>query len=109
MNVWLIIIITGVITYAIRLSFIVLFEHREVPPSLRRWLKYVPPAVFAAIIFPEIFVQNGSLEISPYNPRLIAGLIAIIVAWRTRNVLLTILIGMTVLLIIQAVQNLFNI
>jgi branched-subunit amino acid transport protein len=105
MSIWLVIILTGVITYAIRLSFIVLFEHREVPPSLQRWLKYVPPAVFAAIVFPEIFVQNGSIEISLYNPRLIAGLIAIIVAWRTKNVLLTILTGMAVLLIIQVVYT----
>lgn len=102
MNIWLIIIITGVITYGIRLSFIILFEHREVPPGLHRWLKYVPPAVFAAIIFPEIFVHNGSVDLSPYNARLVAGIIAALIAWRTKNVLLTILIGMASLLILQA-------
>jgi branched-subunit amino acid transport protein len=105
MNVWMVIIITGVITYAIRLSFIALFENREVPPTLQRWLKYVPPAVFAAIIFPEIFVQNGSVDLSPGNARLVAGIIAALIAWRTKNVLLTILVGMTSLLIMQAIHN----
>ena len=105
MNVWLIIIITGLITYAIRLSFIILFENRDIPPNLQRWLRYVPQSVFAAIIFPEIFVQDGTLDISPGNPRLIAGIIAAVVAWRTKNVLLTILVGMATLLIIQAIQT----
>ena len=105
MNIWLIIIITGVITYGIRLSFIILFKHKDIPPTLQRWLKYVPPAVFAAIIFPEIFVYNGSVDISPGNPRLVAGLIAALVAWRTKNVLLTILIGMATLLLVQVIQN----
>ena len=107
MNVWLIIIVTGIITYAIRLSFIILFEHKDIPPTLQRWLKYVPPAVFAAIIFPEIFVRDGSVDGSPGNPRLVAGLIAALVAWRTKNVLLTILTGMAALLILQAILNQF--
>ena len=105
MNIWLVLIVTGIITYAIRLSFIILFEHKDIPPTLQRWLRYVPPAVFAAIIFPEIFIRDGSGVISPGNPRLVAGLIAALVAWRTKNVLLTILIGMASLLIIQLILD----
>ena len=105
MNIWLVFIVTGIITYAIRLSFIILFEHKDIPPTLQRWLRYVPPAVFAAIIFPEIFIRDGSVVISPGNPRLVAGLIAALVAWRTKNVLLTILIGMASLLIIQLILD----
>lgn len=105
MNIWLVLIVTGIITYAIRLSFIILFEHKDIPPTLQRWLRYVPPAVFAAIIFPEIFIRDGSVVISPGNPRLVAGLIAALVAWRTKNVLLTILIGMASLLIIQLILD----
>ena len=105
MNIWLVLIVTGIITYAIRLSFIILFEHKDIPPTLQRWLRYVPPAVFAAIIFPEIFIRDGSVVISPGNPRLVAGLIAAFVAWRTKNVLLTILIGMASLLMIQLILD----
>jgi branched-subunit amino acid transport protein len=107
MNIWVVMIITGMITYAFRLSFIILFEHKDLPPALHRWLRYVPPAVFAAIIFPEIFVRDGSVVLSSENPRLFAALIAAMVAWRTKNVLLTILIGMAALLIIQAIQKQF--
>jgi branched-subunit amino acid transport protein len=105
MNIWVVMIITGMITYAFRLSFIILFERKDLPPALQRWLRYVPPAVFAAIIFPEIFVRDGLVVLSSDNSRLFAALIAAIIAWRTKNVLLTILIGMAALLIIQAIQN----
>lgn len=101
MIIWLVIGITGLITYAIRLSFIVFFDKKDIPPALQRWLRYVPPAVFAAIIFPEVFVRDGSIDLSFGNPRLIAGIVAALVAWRTKNVLLTILAGMVSLLIIQ--------
>ena len=107
MNIWVVMIITGMITYAFRLSFIILFEHKDLPPALQRWLRYVPSAVFAAIIFPEIFVRDGSVVLSSDNSRLFAALIAAIVAWRTKNVLLTILIGMAGLLIIKVIQKQF--
>jgi branched-subunit amino acid transport protein len=101
MNIWLVIGITGLITFAIRLSFIVFFDKKDYPAALQRWLRYVPAAVFAAIIFPEVFVREGSIDISYGNPRMIAGFLAALVAWRTKNVLLTILAGMVSLLIIQ--------
>ena len=105
MNFWLIIIAAGIITYAIRLSFIIIFENRDIPSNLQRWLKYVPSAVFSAIIFPEIFVRDGTVDMSPGNLRLIAGVIAALFAWRTKNVLITILVGMVSLLILQSVFN----
>jgi len=102
MNVWLIMILSGLITYGIRLSFIQLFGKIEVPFWLSRALRFVPPAVLSAIIFPEILMPSGALDISPDNLRLFAGVLAAFVAWRTRNVLLTIVVGMVVLLVLQA-------
>ena len=98
MNVWLTMIIAGLLTYSIRLSFIVLFGDGEISEPLRRGLRFVPPAVLTAIIFPELLFPNGSQEISLFNTRLIAGVLAILVAWRTKSVVLTILVGMAVLL-----------
>jgi branched-subunit amino acid transport protein len=45
----------------------------------------------------------GPVDISLQNFRLLAGLLAILVAWRSRNILLTILIGMAALLLLQAI------
>ncbi len=101
MNIWLIMIAIGLITYAIRLSFILLFGRMEVSRDVRRALRFVPVAVLPAIIFPELLIRDGSLYLSPGNERLLAGLLAVLVAWRTKNALLTIVVGMAVLLLMQ--------
>lgn len=99
---WLTLLVVGLLTFGIRVSFIALMGYWEPPHWLRRALRYVPVAVFSAIIFPELFLRNGQLALWPLNPRLIAGLLAIGVAWRTRNIVWTITAGMAVLLVFQA-------
>lgn len=101
MNAWAILIAAGALTYAMRLSFILLMERLEVPRNLKRALYYVPPAVLSAIIFPELLMPGGTLNVSPGNPRLLAGALAVVIAWRTKNALLTILSGMAALWILQ--------
>jgi branched-subunit amino acid transport protein len=43
----------------------------------------------------------GQLDFSPANTRLLAGIAAILVAWFSKNTLLTILAGMIVLFVLQ--------
>ena len=105
MSIWLVLIAAGLITYAIRLSFILLFGKLDISPRLRRALRFVPPAVLSAIIFPELLFREGALDFSLGNARLLAGLVAALVAWRTRSVLLTIFIGMLVLLALQSLLS----
>lgn len=100
-ELWLSMALAGVLTYAIRLSFIVLFGKWEIPPVLRRALRFVPPAVLMAIVFPELLIRDGRLALAFSNLRLLAGLLAAVVAWRTKNVLLTILAGMSGLYLLQ--------
>jgi branched-subunit amino acid transport protein len=91
----------GLITFGIRFSLIYLFGRFEIPDTMRHALHYVPPAVLSAIIFPELLLNNGSLYLDVSNTRLLAGLIAIVTAWFTRNTLITILVGMVALLFLQ--------
>lgn len=102
MSIWLVFIFGGLLTYATRISFILLFDYIETPTWLRRALKFVPPAVLMALIFPELLLHKGALDISLGNLRLIAGSAAILVAWRTRNIWLTILIGMITIVLLDA-------
>ena len=102
MSPWLTILAAGLITYATRLSFILLFERMEIPAWLRHSLRFVPAAMLSAIFVPELVFQNGSLALTPANPRLLAGIAAILVAWRTKNILLTLISGMVTLWILQA-------
>ncbi len=101
MNIWLVMIIGGLITFGMRFSLIYLFGRFEIPETMRRALHYVPPAVLSAIIFPELLYRNNVFDPSPDNTRLLAGVIAILVAWFSKNTLLTILAGMAALLILQ--------
>jgi len=101
MRVWLVMIIGGLITFGIRFSFIYLFGKFNIPETVRKALHYVPPAVLSAIIFPELLLHNGTLDLSFDNQRLIAGLIAVLVAWFSRNTLVTILAGMLALFLLQ--------
>ena len=101
MNIWLVMLLGGLITFGMRFSFIYLFGRFEIPEVLRRALHYVPPAVLSAIVFPEILMSQNRLALSLENDRLLAGLVAVLVAWFTKNTLLTILAGMAALLILQ--------
>ena len=92
----------GLITYLIRLSLFLLPDRVVLPPWLLRALRYVPAAVLSAIIFPELFLPNGALDISLGNERLLAGLVAIVIAWRTRNVFIIVAAGMIALWLLQA-------
>jgi branched-subunit amino acid transport protein len=106
MNIWWIMILAGLITYLIRLSFIQLFGLIKVPPRLISALRYVPAAVFSAIIFPELLMPSGTFSLSWKNSHLLAGLLAVIVAWKTRSVVWTILTGMLALLALQYLLSL---
>jgi branched-subunit amino acid transport protein len=103
MNYWLIIIAMGIVTFGIRLLPIVLLGRIEIPLVVQRALRFVPPAVLSAIIAPELLMPGGQLNVSPGNARLIAGLLATVVAWRTKNVLLTIAVGMIALWVLGAI------
>jgi len=103
MNVWLLLIGMGLVTYAIRLSLIVLIGRVDVPPIIQQALRFVPPAVLSAIIFPELLRPGGTLDLSFGNVRLLAGVLAAGIAWRTKNVLLTIGVGMVALWVLQVV------
>jgi branched-subunit amino acid transport protein len=93
-SIWVTIAAAGVLTFLIRLSFFALMDRWEPPALLKRGLRYVPPAVLSAIIFPELLIHGGALDLSLGNVRLLAGLVAVLVGWRTRNVFLTIAAGM---------------
>ncbi len=96
-RVWPVILISGAGTYAMRASFLAA-AHRlaEVPPALARVLRQIPPAALAAIILPALVRPEGDLDL--FQPRLLAGLVAAFVAWRTRSVGLTLVVGLVALI-----------
>jgi branched-subunit amino acid transport protein len=101
MSLWLVMFAAGLLTFAIRLSFIAL-EGRYQPPSwFVAWLPFVPIAALTALVTPDLLLVAGELRLGLDNARLWAGLVAIgVAAWR-KNVLLTIGGGFAALWAIQ--------
>jgi branched-subunit amino acid transport protein len=100
--IWLLLGVTATGTWLFRLSFIALLGRISVIPDLAmRVLKLIPAAVLAAILAPSLTHAGGSFDLA--SDRFIAGVIAAVVAWRTKNVLATIGVGMGILWVLQAV------
>lgn len=104
-TIWLVILVIGAGTFTLRISMIALLGRIErTPPALERVLRFIRPAVLAALVAPAVVLLNGQPTfILPLNPRLVAGVVATLVAWKTSNVLLTIGSGMAVLWVLQVV------
>jgi branched-subunit amino acid transport protein len=100
--VWLLFLVIGFGTFLQRLSFIFLIGKVEMPNWLWRSLRFVPASVLTALVFPALTHPTGVLNLSFGNFRLLAGLVGALVAWRTRNVLLTLVAGMLALWVLQA-------
>ena len=101
-SLWLAVAGAGAVTFALRLSFIALLGRIEIPGLLSRALRFVPAAVFTAVVVPLLFYVEGTVEVSLGNERFLAGLAAVLIAWRTRSVPLTLAGGMATLWILQA-------
>jgi len=98
---WLTMLIVGILTFGIRLSFIVILDRWQPPDLIQRSLRFVPVAVLTAIIVPELVMPGGAVDISISNLRLLAGIVAMLVAWKTKNIVWTIIAGMGALLGLQ--------
>jgi branched-subunit amino acid transport protein len=96
-NLWLTMVAAGLLTFLIRYSFIGAAGRISAPDWFRRMLRFVPIAALTALIWPDLLMPAGELDLSLANPRLIAGVIAALVAWRSQNIFLTIGIGMLAL------------
>ena len=100
-GIWAVILAVGLGTFGFRYSFVYLFEHvDEVPPAVEQALRYVAPAVLAALVAPSILVVDGSIAVVG-NDRLLAGLVGAAVAWRTESIIWTMGAGVGALTLIQ--------
>jgi branched-subunit amino acid transport protein len=97
MSLWLAILGMGLVTFGLRASFFLMPESVRLPALLRRALPFVPAAVLTALWAPELLLQKGVLYLSLQNERLLAGLVAIAVAWRWRVTFATIASGLIAL------------
>jgi branched-subunit amino acid transport protein len=79
-------------TYLTRVPPLMLMRG-ELPAWLRRWLQFVPIAVFTGLVIPPIVAPRGTPEL---GASLLAGLAGALVAWRTKQIFATIGAGLLV-------------
>ena len=94
MSNWTLIIYCGLITYLTRFSMIALIKKEMFNDRVRQVLSYVPSAIFPAIIFPAIFLDNSGSILIGDNPKIIAALIATLIGIFSRSIIATIFSGL---------------
>lgn len=91
---WGMFLAVGVGTFLMRLSFVELYGRWRMPELLNRALRYVPASVLAALVLPAVVYPNGHGEFVLGNPQIPAAILAALIAWKTRNTVLTLAAGM---------------
>ena len=101
-STWLAILLAAGGTVAMRASFLVV-AHRlvDVPRSVQRVLRQIPPAALAAIVVPALLRPRDQVDL--WQPELAAGLVAALIMWRTRSSALTLVVGMALLVVLRHV------
>ena len=92
---WFTIIIAGIITYFMRMTMVALVDRDLLGERVKAVLAYVPSAVFPAIIFPGIFINDYGEFIEMNDPKIFGAIVAILVGYFSRNVIATILSGLS--------------
>jgi branched-subunit amino acid transport protein len=98
--IWGVIFLLFIATLIARSSFWLVGHHINLPKRVQEALRYAPACALAAIIFPDLLLQQDQLNwesaLSLHNPKLMAGVAATIFFLIKRDMLLTIVFGMLV-------------
>ena len=88
------IIFAGILTYFTRMTMITLISRDLLGDKIKAVLEYVPSAVFPAIIFPGIFINDYGAFIEMNDPKIFGALIALIVGYFSKSIIATISAGL---------------
>ena len=91
---WFSIIVSGIVTYFSRMAMVALIDREMLGTKVKEVLNYVPAAVFPAIIFPGIFFNDLGLMVEITDPKIYGAIVALIIGFFTRNVIVTIISGL---------------
>lgn len=101
LKLWTVVAIVGVLNYLSRLSFIAIFARRHVPALLGRAFRYVPAAMLTALVLPMVVAASPGDPALASMPKVIAALVAGVVAFVTHSTLKTLGAGMLTLWALQ--------
>ncbi len=99
-DLWTLAVIVGLaaVTVLTRSFFFMSSKPWHLPSWAQRGLQYAPIAALSAVVVPEIVMSQGQLISTVLDARLFAAAAGAITYFRSKNVLLTIVLGMAVYL-----------
>lgn len=89
------------LTFFTRFAFAVMLKKTKISENWNRWIVYIPIAVFTTIIVPSLLAPNGALELSVQNEYLIAGIVTFLIAYKTKNLAGTVIIGILIIILLR--------
>ncbi|MBA3253557.1 MAG: AzlD domain-containing protein [Burkholderiaceae bacterium] len=100
-EIWLVIIGLTLVTILMRSSFLMLGDYFPLPERVQHGLRYAPVCALIALVAPELFLTQGSFDLSITNPKLVAGLAAAVVTLTTRSMIAAMAIGMLIFTLLR--------
>ena len=94
MSIWISIIVAGIINYLSRLGSVLLIKPERLNESTKKILGYVPSAVFPAIIFPAVFLNETNTIVQINDPKVMGFIVAIIIGYFSKSIITTIIAGL---------------
>jgi branched-subunit amino acid transport protein len=90
------IVLAGVLTYAIRASFLVVAGRmEELPQTVTTVLRMIPAAALAALVFPGL-LRPDAAGFDPFNSIAVGGIAAVVMSLWKRNIGLSLAVGLVV-------------
>ena len=93
MKIWILIVGMAIVTYVPRMIPLLMFSKKNLPSWLESWLKYIPVGIFSALVFPDIFIRNQMFSMTINNIELISSILVFAIAFKTRSLGLSVIIG----------------
>ena len=91
----------ALVTYFTRVGSLVILRYSGIPAYAKAWLKHIPTAILTALIVPARFLPRGYLDISLHNHYLLAGAVAGVTAYKSRNIVLSLIVGFVLLFVLK--------
>lgn len=100
-NLLLLLLGMALVTYLPRLMPAMILSRRNIPEVLVKFLEYVPVSVLSALLLPSILVVDGKINFSLSNPLLVTSLLTFPLAYRMKNMFLTVIAGMVIIVVLN--------
>lgn len=99
LNYFYLVLGMGFVTYLSRMLPATLLSKQEIPKVFVKFLNFVPAAVLSALLFPGVLMAENKLNIGFSNPLLIAAVLTFPLAYKTKNMFATVLLGMGIVIL----------